>query len=118
MFIIFGTTTKKIKEDQCYFVCPQCQTLRPYNLWLPIMAYSIFYPAFPANKKQTDMLCQDCGSMFIPRVLENNILMLMDRQFQQNRLWLRTIILITCILFFSLNARKFNFNLKINNLYW
>ena len=74
MFIIFGTTTKKIKEDQGYFVCPQCKTLRPYNLQSYQSWFTLFFiPLFPVGSKTNRHVeCQDCGSMFIPRVLENN----------------------------------------------
>ena len=74
MFIIFGSTTRKIKEDEGYFLCPQCQTLRPYLLQSYQSWFTLFFiPLFPiGDKRNRHVECKECGSTFIPRVLENN----------------------------------------------
>ena len=74
MFIIFGSTTRKIKEDEGYFLCPQCQPLRPYLLQSYQSWFTLFFiPLFPiGDKRNRHVECKECGSTFIPRVLENN----------------------------------------------
>ena len=40
---------------------------------LSIMVYIVFYPLFPiGDKRNRHVECKECGSTFIPRVLENN----------------------------------------------
>ena len=74
MFIIFGTTTKKIKEEDGFFLCPQCETLRAYSLQSYQSWFTLFFiPLFPVGEKRNRHVeCKECGSTFIPRVLDNN----------------------------------------------
>lgn len=74
MFIIFGTTTRKIKENDGFFLCPQCQTLKPYILQSYQSWFTLFFiPLFPiGNKRNKHVECKECGTTFIQRVLENN----------------------------------------------
>ena len=74
MFVVFGTTTKKIKEESGYFVCPECQILRPYDLSSMQTWFTLFFiPIFPVGeKKNRHVECQECSSAFYPRVLEGN----------------------------------------------
>ena len=74
MFIIFGTNTKKIIENKGYFSCPQCQNIKYYRLQSNQSWFTLFFvPIFPiGEKKNNHVECDNCGSTFITRVLENN----------------------------------------------
>ena len=74
MFIIFGTKSRIIKENEGFFVCPQCEVLRPYKLQSYQTWFTLFFiPLFPVGeKKNTHVECQHCQTSFYPRILENN----------------------------------------------
>lgn len=74
MFVIFGTTTKKIQEETGYFICPQCEVLRPYVLSSMQSWFTLFFiPLFAiGDKKNRHVECKECSTIFYPRVLENN----------------------------------------------
>ena len=74
MFIIFGTKTRKIKENSGHFVCPQCEILRPYWVHLMQTWFTLFFvPVFPVGeKKNKHVECQHCKSSYYPRILNDN----------------------------------------------
>ena len=74
MFIIFGTKSRIIHEDGGYFVCPQCEVLRPYKLQSYQAWFTLFFiPLFPiGEKKNKHVECQHCKTSYYPRILENN----------------------------------------------
>lgn len=74
MFVIFGTTSRKIEEEKGYFVCPQCQVLRPYVLASMQTWFTLFFiPLFPVGEKNNRHVeCKECSTTFYPRVLDFN----------------------------------------------
>ena len=75
MFIIFGTTSKVIKENKGNFVCPQCETLKQYLVKSLQSWFTLFFiPVFPlGSKKHKHVECHGCKSTFYEKVLDNNI---------------------------------------------
>ena len=73
MFVIFGTTTKKIQEETGYFICPQCSIKTIRFIKYAKLVYFIFIPLFAiGDKKNRHVECKECSTIFYPRVLENN----------------------------------------------
>ena len=74
MIIIFGTKSRTIHEDEGFFVCPECNMLRPYKLQSYQDWFTLFFiPIFPVGeKKNRHVECQECSSTYYPRVLEGN----------------------------------------------
>ena len=72
MFVVFGTTTKNIKEESGYFVCPEFKMLRPYDLSSMQTWFTLFFiPIFPVGEmKNRHVECKECSSTYYPSVLE------------------------------------------------
>ena len=87
MFIIFGTTTRIIKENSGHFVCPECEILRPY--WLKILQswFTFFFiPLFPVGEKKNKHIeCQDCSSTFYTRILKDNTFNLSGEEIKKHK---------------------------------
>ena len=74
MIIIFGTKSRIIHEDEGFFVCPECDVLRPYKLQSYQAWFTLFFiPIFPVgDKKNRHVECQHCKTSYYPRILEKN----------------------------------------------